>query len=78
VERGPAGTLPLLVQHGADDPMISVDRARESRERLNALGATPDYREYPMGHEIRPDSMRDLSQWLERVLEIPSLAASDG
>jgi phospholipase/carboxylesterase len=77
-ERGPAGTLPLLVQHGTDDPMISVDRARESRERLNALGASPDYREYPMGHEIRPDSMRDLSEWLERVLEIPSLTASDG
>lgn len=75
-ERERVASLPLFVQHGTDDPMINVDRARDSRDRLNALGASPDYREYPMGHEIRPDSMRDLSEWLERVLEMPSVAAS--
>lgn len=73
--RGEVGSLALFVQHGADDPMIHVDRARDSRDRLNALGASPDYREYPMGHEIRPDSMHDLSEWLERVLELPAVAS---
>lgn len=68
--RASVASLPLLVQHGADDPTIAVERARESRDRLNALGARPDYREYPMGHEIRPDSLRDLNDWLERVLEL--------
>ena len=60
--------LPLLVQHGASDASVSVDRGRASRDRLAALGLEPDYREYPMAHEVGAHSARDLSQWLERVL----------
>ena len=60
--------LPLLVQHGASDASVSVDRGRASRDRLAALGLQPDYREYPMAHEVGAHSARDLSQWLERVL----------
>ena len=60
--------LPLLVQHGASDAGVSVDRGRASRDRLAALGLQPDYREYPMAHEVGAHSARDLSQWLERVL----------
>ncbi len=60
--------LPLLIQHGADDPTASVEGGRESRDRLQALGLEPDYREYPMGHEISGASSSDLAAWLERVL----------
>ena len=63
-----ASALPLLIQHGADDPTAGVEGGREARDRLQALGLQPDYREYPMGHEIAPDSAADLSAWLERVL----------
>ena len=62
--------LPLLVQHGASDASVSVDRGRASRDRLAALGLQPDYREYPMAHEVGAHSARDLSQWLERVLDL--------
>ena len=63
--------LPLLVQHGTADPMIAVDRARASRDRLLALGAAPQYHEYPMQHEISAASMRDLSSWAERIFDLP-------
>ena len=65
------GELPVLVQHGLEDPMISVDRARETLERFRALGVAPEYHEYPMGHAIGQDSAADLSRWLERVLKLP-------
>ncbi|MDA0271596.1 MAG: alpha/beta hydrolase fold domain-containing protein [Chloroflexi bacterium] len=68
------GALPVLVQHGSTDPAIEVARARQSRDRLEELGAKPDYREYGMGHQIGPESLTDLSRWLERVLELPPLA----
>ena len=58
-------SLPTLVQHGTQDPMIEVDRARDSVERLRALRIPLTYREYEMGHEIRPRSLSDLSAWLE-------------
>ncbi len=60
--------LPLLIQHGASDASVSVDQGRASRDRLAGLGLEPDYREYPMAHEVGAHSARDLSQWLERVL----------
>ncbi|MBI2533049.1 MAG: dienelactone hydrolase family protein [Deltaproteobacteria bacterium] len=59
-------TLPTLVQHGTQDPMIEVDRARDSVERLRDLKVPLTYREYDMGHEIRPRSLTDLSAWLEK------------
>ena len=62
--------LPVLVQHGADDPMIAVERARESRERLETLGADLEYHEYQMGHEVGNESARDLAAWLAAVLRM--------
>ena len=57
--------LPTLVQHGTEDPMIQVDRARDSVERLRELRVPLTYREYEMGHEITPRSLSELSAWLE-------------
>jgi phospholipase/carboxylesterase len=69
-------TLPVLVQHGATDPMIDVEKARESRAALTRLGVQLTYREYEgMGHEVRPESMRDLLVWLdEKVMNPVKLA----
>ena len=58
--------FPTFVCHGTADPMIPVDLARESRERLQQRGVDLTYREYEeMQHEVRPEALRDLVQWLE-------------
>jgi len=62
--------LPVLVLHGTEDPMIGVERARESRAALLRLGVAASYHEYEMGHEIRPEALQDLLVWLEdKVLQ---------
>ena len=64
-----AQALPTLVQHGTQDSMIEVERARKSVETLRQARIPLTYREYDMGHEIRPRSLSDLSAWLdEKVL----------
>ena len=63
-------TLPMLIQHGTQDPMIALDRARDSKTRIEALGMKPDYREYPMGHQIGNESLRDLALWTQEVLNV--------
>jgi phospholipase/carboxylesterase len=64
-----AQALPTLVQHGTQDSMIEVERARKSVETLRQARIPLSYREYDMGHEIRPRSLSDLSAWLdEKVL----------
>jgi phospholipase/carboxylesterase len=70
------GNLRVLVQHGTRDPTIEVERARDSVDRLRALKAPLTYREYEMGHEIAPQSLGDLTAWLEdKVLKTGRPAA---
>ena len=57
--------IPTLVVHGTEDPMIPVDRGRESRDRLRDLGVALSYREFEMGHEIRPEALREVLTWLD-------------
>ena len=64
-------SLPTLVQHGSQDSVIEVARARDSVERLRELRVPLTYREYDMGHEITPGSLSDLSAWLEEKVLSP-------
>lgn len=57
--------LPVLVLHGTEDPMVSVDMARASRERLRELGVQLMYRELEMGHEVSREALQVIVRWLE-------------
>lgn len=58
--------LPVLVMHGTEDPMIPVERAQESRDALLRYGVSLTYREFAMGHEISPDALRTLVEWIDQ------------
>lgn len=66
--------LTTLVQHGADDEIIAVARARQSVETLRGFGVPLTYREYMMGHEINAESLADLSTWLAEKILSPVIA----
>ena len=72
-----AQALPTLVQHGTQDSMIEVDRARQSVETLRQARVPLTYREYEMGHEIRPRSLSDLSAWLDEKVLSPIVLANE-
>jgi phospholipase/carboxylesterase len=57
--------FPVLVVHGTRDPMLEVERGRESRELLRPFGVSLTYREFDMGHEIRPEALRVILKWLD-------------
>ena len=61
-------SLPTFIQHGTQDFTIEVARARSSVETLRGLNVPLIFREYEMGHEIRPQSLSDLSTWLEEKI----------
>ena len=67
-------SLPTLVQHGTQDPMIEVARARSSVETLRQLRVPLTFREYPMGHEIGARSLAELSTWLEEKVIGPVIS----
>lgn len=63
--------LPVLVVHGTQDTLLDVEKGRESRETLRGLGVAMTYREFDMGHEIRPEALRLVQKWLEARLAPP-------
>ncbi len=68
-EASPANRdLPIFMAHGTRDPMIPLSRARDSRDRLLALGYRVEWHEYPMPHAVCAEEIADLSAWLRRVL----------
>ena len=52
--------LAAYIHHGAADPVITVDFARAARERLQAGGIEPTYRETPAGHWLPPEIVGEL------------------
>ena len=67
--------LPALIVHGTKDPMIPVERAQDSRQRLLSRGVNVQYREFEMEHEISQDALREIVIWLEeKVFNLIQLA----
>ncbi len=62
------GSFSAFIAHGTYDEIIPVRLARESAELLKKAGARVDYREYPMGHEVSEETVRDLSAWAKNLL----------
>ena len=68
-EANPANlTVPVFMAHGTHDPMISVTRAKESRDLLLQQGYAPEWKEYRMEHSVCPQEIGDIAAWLRRVL----------
>lgn len=70
-ERPGQEELPVLVVHGTQDTMVSVDMARASRERLRDFGVQLMYREFEMAHEISRDALGVIARWLEERFAEP-------
>ncbi len=61
-------TQAIFISHGTHDDILPVEEGRRALEFLEAEGYSPDYREYPMRHEIDAAVMRDLVPWIRDLL----------
>ena len=59
--------VPILMAHGLADPMIPITRAITSREALLALNYGVEWHEYAMGHQVCPEEIADIGNWLNRI-----------
>lgn len=46
---------PVLIVHGRQDSVVPLKAAVNARDNLTALGVSVEYHEFDMAHEIRPD-----------------------
>jgi phospholipase/carboxylesterase len=61
-------TIPILMCHGRNDPMLSIQLGRLSRDALQALGYAVEWKEYSMQHEVCAEEIADIARWLRRRL----------
>jgi phospholipase/carboxylesterase len=60
---------PFIVTHGLYDDVLPIANGRETKRSLEELSASVTYNEYPMGHEVSLESLRDVSAWLTAALD---------
>jgi phospholipase/carboxylesterase len=61
--------LPFLVVHGTADRVRPLAHAHASRTLLSSLPVALTYHEYAMGHEVRPESLATVTEWLSQHLD---------
>ncbi len=59
-----ASNVDIFFAHGRNDPVIDINRAIQSRDKLLSIGANVDWHEYEMEHSVCMPEIADLSRWL--------------
>jgi thioredoxin 1 len=64
---GAAAKIPVIIQHGTNDPLVPVERSRQLAQDLEARGTPVVYGEYPMEHQVALESIQRARAWLGEV-----------
>ena len=61
-------SLPILICHGALDPVVPESMGKQSLTTLQNLKFEPEYKSYPMEHAVCPQEISDIGAWIARIL----------
>jgi phospholipase/carboxylesterase len=68
-ERASASAkVPIFMGHGTSDPIVPLARGIASRDALTAAGHKVEWHQYAMPHSVNEQEIRDIAQFLKRVL----------
>lgn len=60
--------VPILMCHGAQDPIVPLQLGEGSRDMLQTLGYRIEWHAYPMEHSVCLEEIAAISQWLQARL----------
>lgn len=60
--------LPILIMHGRQDPIVSLSAAHQAKSSLTNLGLSVQYQEFDMGHEIRPEQISLMRDFISKAI----------
>ena len=63
-------TLPINIFHGTQDPMVQESMGHIAKQILQGMGFTPEYRAYPMQHEVCAEEIVDIGNSLKGWLKL--------
>jgi phospholipase/carboxylesterase len=68
-EKNPANEeIPIFMAHGQFDVMLNIALARSSQKKLQQLGYSVSWHEYPMSHSVIAEELSDIKLFLSAVL----------
>ena len=59
---------PVLCLHGSRDDVVPMVMGHAAYQALQGAGVAATWRDYPMGHEVLPEEIRDIGAWLAERL----------
>ncbi|PSW04326.1 alpha/beta hydrolase [Photobacterium lipolyticum] len=62
--------LPIEIMHGRFDPVVLSTMGLEASKTLENAGFKPNWRTYPMEHNVCLEQIQDISAWLKYILNI--------
>jgi phospholipase/carboxylesterase len=69
-ERSAASrTVPILMLHGTEDPIVPLKLAQASCAKLLTLGYQVEWHEYEMPHSVCPEEIAQIGTWLRHVIQ---------
>lgn len=60
--------LPILIEHGIQDPVVPVVLGEQAQQLLSAKGYNVEYNTYPMAHQVCMPQIQNIGKWLNNVL----------
>lgn len=60
--------LPILIEHGTQDPVVPVILGEQAQQLLSDKGYNVDYRTYPMAHQVCMPQIQGIGKWFNKVL----------
>lgn len=60
--------IPVLMCHGQQDMVLPMALGKQAFTTLDSAGYNVEWYEYPMGHEVCLEEIRQISRWLQSVL----------
>lgn len=60
--------IPIFMCHGQQDAVLPMALGKSAFTTLKSAGYAVEWREYPMGHEVCLEEIRDISRWLQAAL----------
>jgi phospholipase/carboxylesterase len=73
INKSLSGSVPpILIVHGRQDQVVPIKAAQSARDTLTATGATVQYHEFDMSHEIQPAVLGLIRNFVQAVMDAAS------
>lgn len=60
--------LPILIEHGVQDPVVPVVLGEQAQQLLSNKGYNIEFNTYPMAHQVCMPQIQNIGKWLNKVL----------